>query len=373
MKRTLLLLIVLVGSQFSTVPASAVESKIIRLVTEPNRNFAGYFYNDQLSHRLSPNGDLGRLVFSQIKAPRTWVIDTALIDDISAMTGGYQIGLIDGEKQDGVGSEVAANWLIQFAKISSLDNVLVLPYGNPNYRLMKIYAPGELNFYYAVANQRLSELLKRKVISDKFGSFSAGSIKSNDALRVAYSQNRRTVTTLDRVVDAPELTTLRVQLARLLTSNIDQKFRDRLVKSANQEVLRSSRKLKVVSGRYRLTSTNVELPVTLVNKFSTPALVSLELLPRNSRIQLAGIKNINIPADSKMQLPLSVNVVTPGTVTVAARLTDNKGVAVSKYSKLALNLSIVDARVAWFTSSAALLLFIAASAQTIRRVRKSRK
>lgn len=373
MRRTILLLIILVAFQLTAVPVNADGSKVIRLVTEPNRNYSGLFFNDELAIRLTPSGDLGKLVFSPTQAPRTWVVDTALIDDISAMTNEYQIDLIDGEKLDGVGSRVANNWLIQFAKISSGDSILVLPYGNPNYRLMKIYAPGELNFYYKVANQRLSELLKRKVISDKSGSFSDGSIKNSNSLRLVYSKNRQTVTKLDRVLDAPELTNLRIQLGQLLSSNIDQDFRDRLVKSANQEVFRTVGKLKVVSGRYRLTSTNVKLPITLVNDFSTPALVSLELRPRNSRVQLVGLEDINIPANSKIQLTLSANVITPGTVTVVARLTDSKGLAVSQTSKLALNLSIVDTRVAWFTSSAALLLFLAASAQTIRRIRRSRK
>jgi hypothetical protein len=74
-----------------------------------------------------------------------------------------------------------------------------------------------------------------------------------------------------------------------------------------------------------------------------------------------------------MQLLMPANVITPGTVTVAARLTDAKGVPITKFSQLNLNLSVVDSRVAWFTSSAAVLLFVAATLQTIRRVRRSRK
>ena len=230
-----------------------------------------------------------------------------------------------------------------------------------------------MNFYYANANQRLAEFLGRAVISDKSGKYSKGSFTSYNSLRVNYAQNRRAVTTLDRVVDAPELTTLRLQMSRLLTPNIDKEFRDRLIKSAEKEVLRSTRKLKVVSGRYRLTAAEVKLPITLVNNFSTQVKVSLELLPRNSRVQIAGITDVSIDPFSKMQLALPANVITPGTVTVAARLTDAKGVPITKYSQLNLNLSIVDSRVAWFASSAAVLLFVAATLQTIRRVRRNKK
>lgn len=373
MKRIWLVLAVILGLQFTYLPAQAVESQVIRLVTEPNRNYSGFFYNDDLATRLTPNGDFGKLVFSPANRPRTWVVDTAFIDDVIAMKDEYKIGLVGGEKIDGVGSVVATNWLNQFSFISANDQVVVLPYGNPAYRIIKNYAPGELNFYYANANQRLAEFLGRAVISDKSGKYSKGSFASSNSLRMNYTENRQAVTTLDRVVDAPELTTLRLQMARLLNPNIDQEFRDRLLKSADKEVLRSTRKLKVVSGRYRLTAAEVNLPITLVNNFSTQVKVSLELLPRNSRVQIAGITDVSIEPLSKMQLSLPANVITPGTVTVAARLTDAQGVPITKYSQLNLNLSIVDSRVAWFTSSAAVLLFIAATLQTIRRVRRNKK
>lgn len=373
MKRVWLVLVVILGLQFTYLPAQAADAKVIRLVTEPNRNFSGYFYNDDLATRLAPTGDLGNLVFYPANRPRLWVVDTAFIEDVIAMKDKYKIGLESGEKIDGVGSLVATNWLNQFSFITSSDQVVVLPYGNPAYRLLKKYAPGELNFYYSNANKRLASFLTRAVISDKSGKYSEGSLRSNNSLREDYAQSRKAITALNRVVDAPELTTLRLQLARLLNPDIDKVFRDRIVKSADKAVISSARKLRVISGRYRLTSVEVKLPITLVNNFSTPVKVSLELLPRNSRIQIVGISNVTIGANSKIQLSLPANVITPGTVTVAARLIDAKGVPVTKYSQLNLNLSIVDSRVAWFTSGAAVLLFIAATLQTVRRVRRARK
>jgi len=373
MKRVWLVLTIILGLQFTYLPAQAADAKVIRLVTEPNRNFSGYFYNDDLATRLAPTGDLGKLVFYPANRPRVWVVDTAFIEDVIAMQDKYKIGLVSGEKITGVGSLIATNWLNQFSFITSSDQVIVLPYGNPAYQLTKNYAPGELNFYYSNANKRLASYLARAVISDKSGRYSKGSLKSDSSLQEDYAQNRRVLTNLNRVVDAPELTTLRLQLARLLNPNIDKVFRDRLLKSADKAVVSSAGKLRVISGRYRLTSAEVKLPITLVNNFSTPVKVSLELLPRNSRIQIVGISNVTIPANSKIQLSLPTNVITPGTVTVAARLIDSKGFPITKYSQLNLNLSIVDSRVAWFTSSAAVLLFVAATLQTVRRVRRNRK
>jgi hypothetical protein len=52
---------------------------------------------------------------------------------------------------------------------------------------------------------------------------------------------------------------------------------------------------------------------------------------------------------------------------------NSKGNLVGEKSKLNLTATIIDSRVAWFTTGAALLLFIAAVAQSVRRVRKARK
>jgi hypothetical protein len=193
MKRIWLVLILILGLQFTFLPTQAADTKIIRLVTEPNRNYSGYFYSEELTTRLAPTGDLGKLVFNPVNQPRTWVVDTAFIDDVIAMKDKYKIGLETGEKIDGVGSEIATNWLNQFSFISSGDQVVVLPYGNPAYRLLKNYAPGELNYYYSNANKRLASFLARPVISDKLGKYSKGSLKATNSLRIDYAENRRAV------------------------------------------------------------------------------------------------------------------------------------------------------------------------------------
>ena len=373
MKRIWLVTALILGLQFTYLPAQAADSKIIKVVAEPNRNFDGNFFSDDLSARLAPTGDLGQLVFSPAKRPRTWVVDAALVDDVIAMKDKYQIELLNGERIAGTGSVVATNWLNQFKFITHNDEVVVLPYGNPAYALTKNYAPGELNFYYSSATLRIASFLERAVTTDKSGLYSKKTLKSASLLRKAYGENRRALTLLDRVVEAPELTELRLQLSRLLDPNINKIFRDRLIKGANEEVAVTSQKLRVVAGRYRLTSAEDKLPITIVNSFSTPVKVSLRLIPRNSRIQISGVRDVNIAANTKLQLALPANVLTPGTVTVSAQLTDAKGISVTDSSELSLNLSIVDSRVAWFTSCSAVLLFVAATLQTIRRVRRSRK
>jgi hypothetical protein len=65
-------------------------------------------------------------------------------------------------------------------------------------------------------------------------------------------------------------------------------------------------------------------------------------------------------------------VVAPGATTVTAQITNSDGGKVGLPSRLAINITIFDSRVTGFTIGAAVLLFVAALTQTIRRVRKGR-
>jgi hypothetical protein len=53
-------------------------------------------------------------------------------------------------------------------------------------------------------------------------------------------------------------------------------------------------------------------------------------------------------------------------------MTSVDGEFIGSSAKLALNITIFDSRVTWFTIGAAILLFVAAITQTIRRIRKGR-
>jgi hypothetical protein len=70
---------------------------------------------------------------------------------------------------------------------------------------------------------------------------------------------------------------------------------------------------------------------------------------------------------------MDVSVIAPGNTIVEAQLTDSKGNNVGDLALLNLNLTVIDTRVAWFTTGAAIILFLAAIAQSVRRIRRSKK
>jgi hypothetical protein len=92
----------------------------------------------------------------------------------------------------------------------------------------------------------------------------------------------------------------------------------------------------------------------------------------NSRVQIENVGNVVLAAKSRQQISIDVSVVAPGSTLVYAQFMNTKGQLVGEQSELNLNATIIDSRVAWFTTGAAVLLFIGAVTQSVRRIRRSR-
>ena len=143
--------------------------------------------------------------------------------------------------------------------------------------------------------------------------------------------------------------------------------------NSNKAVAALTERLKIVPGRYQITSSSAQLPITLINNFDTASVVSVSLIPMNSRIQIENLNNITVAPNSRQQILVPVDVIAPGTTLVLAQFINSKGQLVGEVSRLELSATIIDSRVAWFTTGAAILLLLGAIAQSVRRVRRSRK
>ncbi|MBU6255794.1 MAG: hypothetical protein KGM45_05845, partial [Actinomycetales bacterium] len=181
-------------------PASAANT-IIRITGPIHQTFTGEFRNDDLAQSLTPSGDLGLKVFQPIAKSRTWVIDAALIDEIIAMSGDYTLAT---EAEPG-GKEIATAWLTQLKRVTAGNDVVALAYGNPDISLAKRLAPSELKNYFVYGQDRLQLALGRSVRSEPEVQWSVGKSGLSNPLRKNYSDNRKALTRLSRVVDTPEL------------------------------------------------------------------------------------------------------------------------------------------------------------------------
>ena len=346
-------------------PAQAADS-IVRITSMAHQTFTGEFRNDDLAQKLTPSGDLGLLVYTPRVKNTTWVIDAALIDEVIAMSGDYTLAT----EATPVGKEIAVAWLKQLRQITNGQEVVALAYGNPDVSLAKRLAPSELKNYYALGKSQLEAALGRTVRSEPNGGWSTGKSGLSNPLRKAYGDYRKALTKLSRVVNDPQLVIMRAQLSRLLSPQLDKDSSEFYSYSARTAVDEITRKLRINSGRYQITTTNVDLPVTVINDFDSDVTVNILMMPNNSRVLVNSFENVTIPARSKKQLEMGVSVIAPGETTVGVLITDNAGNEIVPEATLTLNATVIDSRVTWFTTGAAILLLLAGVAQSFRRVRR---
>jgi hypothetical protein len=167
---------------------------------------------------------------------------------------------------------------------------------------------------------------------------------------------------------------LRARLAQLLSPTLDKDSRNYFSYSATEAVDAMVNKLRINSGKYQITTSSVKLPVTVINEFAVDVTVDIAMLPINSRVVVDSFDDVVIPANSKRQLEMQVDVIAPGQTTVSALITDSDDdTEVVPEALLTLNSTVIDSKVTWFTTGAAILLLLAAVAQSVRRVRRRGK
>ena len=350
-------------------PNAQASNEIVRITSPLNQSFTGEFRDDSFAQALLPSGELGKLVFRSMSRDRTWVIDPALIDAITAMTTEYKV-LSDEEP---VAGDAALSWLDRLKAVTARNEVISLAYGNPDIGLAKNLAPSELTQYVLFGKARLETLLGRSVTADTAHSWSVGKSRLSFTERKIYGENRRALTRLSRVITSDEVSNLRARLAQLLSPNLDRESRAFFTSNATEAVNAVVNKLRINSGNYQVTTSFVKLPVTVINDFDTEVTVDVSMVPINSRMVVESFKDVVIAPKSKVQLEMGVDVIAPGKTVVSAYITDKDGVEVVPEAFLTLNSSVIDVRVAWFTTGAAILLLLAGVAQSVRRVRRKSK
>jgi hypothetical protein len=356
-------------SGVALAPQAQASNEIVRITAPLNQSFTGEFRDDSFAQSLLPSGELGKLVFRSMVRDRTWVIDAALIDAITAMTTDYKVL----SEEEPAGGDAALSWLDRLKAVTARNEVISLAYGNPDIELAKKLAPSELSQYISFGKARLEVLLGRSVTADTAHVWSVGKSRLSFTERKIYGENRRALTRLSRVVASDEVSNLRARLAQLLSPNIDRESRAFYTLNATEAVDTVVNKLRINSGNYQVTTSFVKLPVTVINDFDTEVTVDVSMVPINSRMIVESFKDVVIAPNSKVQLEMGVDVIAPGESIVSAFITDKDGVEVVPEAFLTLNSSVIDTRVAWFTTGAAILLLLAGVAQSVRRVRRKSK
>jgi hypothetical protein len=342
--------------------------RTVELVERPHQLLDGRFIDDELATLLSPEGRLGSLVYTPIITETRWIIDAALLDEVADMADGYELA----DNKDGVGVEAATAWLAQLRIATAGGVITPVAYGNPDLRLAKRLAPSELRFYQKYGADRVAFHLGRAITPDR-ATFKPSTSKLSGPDRKNYTVNRQAISRLSTVVTAPELELFRARLAILLSPSINGSSAEIFAQSAIDGVIQQQNKLRVNPGKYALTSESGKVPLTLVNGFTTPVKINLIFRASNIRVIVDDIREITLEPQSRTQMAVPYTVITSGATQVSAVLTNSDGKWLGPSSRLALNMTLIDSRVAWFTTAAAVLLFIGAGAQTFRRIKRGRK
>jgi hypothetical protein len=348
-----------------SIPPATAATPVIRIVDIPHTNFDGTFRDNELVGELSPDGKLGKAVLAKNRSA-TWVIDAALIDEIIDMSDGY----LYKEAPDVIGQQVAFAWLEQLRIATAGNPIVALPYGNPDSSLARKLSTRDLALYNKVAQIRLEEFFGRPVISQN--GWGKGKSRLSSGFQSLYERQQDLLAGLSKVVDVEEIATLQLRLGRILNPLLDSRDRAYFSYQGRDATTKVVKKLRIVSGRFQLTSSKVEVPLTLVNDFETATVVSLSLTPMNSRVQVENVNDITIAPKSFVQISVPFTVIASGSTLVLAQFITLEGDRVGQTSRLNLSLTVIDSRVAWFTTGAAIFLFLGAIIQSVRRIRRGR-
>jgi len=344
-------------------PAANSASEII--ITEPTHRLSdGVFFDDQLAAELTPTGRLGRLVYLPNQGVRSWQVDPATISEIVAMSAGY--GVIDGGVASG--QIIAQQWLAQFIKVSKYTKVSYITYGNPSIYWVNEISKKQLTYVNALSEINLEAFLGKAIVAAAPVSEVQQSLSKSEINQFKYAQ--RQINLLSTVVGQKELDPDQLRLMQLLNPKIDSKKLNMLIKDFNQSITKTRSKLKIKSTKFTVTSENEQLPITIVNDFDSDVKLKFSSRALNSKVEVLPVEEITVAAKSKQQLLLPLKVLAPGDSQLLTQLTnlDNKPIGYPVY--INLRLAVISPVATWITSGAAILLFMAALIQSVRRVRR---
>ena len=351
-------------TSFAPPPAHAA-SPLVVISDIFHREVNGKFTDDSLGESVSINGALYNRV---INAPKTatWVIDPQLIEELNDMSDGYTV-LPDNE-----GSyRSAADTFLELLKARiGEEQLFALPYGSPNLALRKKISDIELSKLQSISALRLARALDLPVSAGLPEGYPTDEKSPSNRAKNAFSIIHKTLNKIGTITSDPEVGEVALRSNALLNPNLKQKKVQYLAILLNGTVDRLEKKVKVLPGKYTLTSTNEEIPVTIENQFSAPAEVVLILHAENARIAIDTAKKVRIEPNSRKQVLITAKAIANGKVRVEARLETTRGARYGETNFLQFTISMIGSAITAVMVGAGILLIAASGFQIYRRARR---
>jgi len=352
-------------------PLTPARAETLITLAKPASQLAdGRFINNDLALSIQSGGELDKVLSARYPRMRSWLIDPALLDEVSALSDGYVY--VDSEGNDVEVGEfpAATDWLNLLRFISRNDRVVALTYGGPSLSYLKGAAPGELALYNQLSALRLEEALGRPVITPDTNAVS----KSPQLVaKNSYTALRKKMRVLNSLVTTVDVETLRLGLATTLNPELSKESAVLLARSYEKEVERFEKRLRVSTGSYTITAAKYQLPVTIINDFDQLISVDLIITTTNSRVLVTQVPRITIGARSQIQIKVPIEVIASGDTALRLQLRTPQGSAIGQMERIPLRLAVISPITTWFTTGMAIILLLAAVVQSVRRVKRRKQ
>jgi hypothetical protein len=364
LKRILLTLLLILP------PIYPAQSSTLITLTAPTSKLAdGRYINNELAISISPGGDLQKALEITPSNSRTWLIDPALIEEITDLVDGYIYLDQEGKDVEVAPFNLANTWLAKLKSLTLINRVVAITYGSPSEEYLERVAPGELSNYNSLSKLRLEELLGREVIAP-----GKSSIKGEPALvaRNAYTTLRKSIKITNSIITSKDVEDLRLGLAKTLNPALSKEDALVISRSYSAAIKEANNKLRISAGNYTITTKNYDLPVTIINDFTQPVSLDLNITTTNSRVLVDDVPRITIGGASQIQIEVPIEVIASGDTSLRLQLYTPNADLIGLEERIPLRLAVISPVTTWLTTGMAIILLLAAIAQSVRRVKSRR-
>jgi hypothetical protein len=364
MKKLALALVFLFFTPFISTE-NAIAASTITLSEVSHRQIDGKFFDDKLATLIAPDGRLGQLVFSPPIYSRTWLIDAALIDDVQLMANGYKLT----SGKDGVGKDAAINWLARLRYISRADQVIALPYGNPSGYWVHRLSPHSESYFLSVGAEHLTKFYGRIIKpTSNYGSYKYFRLTSYQSQ--AYYDTAKAIEATAKYMDPVESENIHLRSAMIFDQTLDQHRRNLLARDLYIKTSDILQKIRLAPGKFTISANKQDLPITVINDFPSPANLILNVNALNSRVQVVDRISVKLDGKSRVQVKIPVEVLSAGDSSLAVGISNEQKQQLGDYVVYPLTVRVLNPVATWITYIAAVVLFISAVIQSVRRIRK---
>ena len=268
-----------------------------------------------------------------------------------------------------MGKRLLRVWLAQFIKVTKNKKVTPITYGNPSGFWANEIMADQIEYLNAIGKIRLETLLRRPV--EEVSSTEVVKQKFNKASLSVLKYSQRQINLLSTLLEKKQLEDNQLRLSQLLNPDLEEKIFLDLLKDYDKSISTMRKKLNIKNTKFTVTSSKEELPITVVNDFDQIVKLKLSSRAMNSKVSVAQIEEIELAKENQksrcyFQLRSLLQVIQGCWCNLLILKISRVGYPVN----INLKLSVISPVTTWITTTAAVLLIVAALVQSVRRVRR---